>query len=73
MPVLVFVPMDESGFHIFRSWFTDAELQRRFQLSDRRWFDYVRNGSGIYAWLVYENDVPIGQVQLDVVASKSGT
>jgi RimJ/RimL family protein N-acetyltransferase len=76
MSELIFVPMDEAGYHVFRSWFSKEERQRRLQGGiqhpDRRWFDYVRHEPDVYAWLVYDGAVAVGQVQLDVVDGTVG-
>jgi predicted acetyltransferase len=72
MSGLNFTSMGETEFQIFRSWFVDEELRRRISLPDRHWLDYVRYEARVYAWLVYEDGVPVGQVQLDVDATQSG-
>jgi RimJ/RimL family protein N-acetyltransferase len=66
MTDLTFVPMDEPGLREFESWFDDAELRHRYDRPTQLWLDFVGNTPGVCAWMVYEGDSPIGQLQLDV-------
>lgn len=72
MTNLTFIPLDEAGFVMLRTWFSDLELQRRFEYPTRLWFDYVCNEPNVYAWLIQDGDVPIGQFQLDIGTERMG-
>jgi RimJ/RimL family protein N-acetyltransferase len=66
MPPFSFVPMDEHGMQILSSWFADPLLKRWYQPPTQQWFEYVRHAPGVFAWMVYENDAPVGHIQMDI-------
>jgi RimJ/RimL family protein N-acetyltransferase len=72
MPDLIFVPIDEPGLHLLQSWFKNDELQRRYDRPTDTWLEYVRNEPGVYAWIIYEDEVPVSHLQLDTEAEGTG-
>ena len=66
MSTLEFIPLDEDGFSVLRSWFSDQELQKRLEYPTPLWFDYVCNEANVYAWLINEGDFPVGHLQVDI-------
>ena len=72
MADLLFKSLDEAGFSTLRSWFNDPELQRRFEYPTRIWFNYVCNEPKVYAWLIQEDTLPVGQLQLDIETDQIG-
>jgi RimJ/RimL family protein N-acetyltransferase len=72
MAHLVFTLLDEAGFALLRTWFSDLELRRRFEYPTRLWFDYVCNEPNVHAWLIQDGDLTVGQLQLDIEAGQMG-
>jgi RimJ/RimL family protein N-acetyltransferase len=70
---LTFRNLDEVELRQLDIWFQDAELRRRIQPPTPLWFNYVSNTPGCYAWMVYDGDVAIGQLQLDTYADNTGS
>jgi RimJ/RimL family protein N-acetyltransferase len=70
---LIFRPLDEITLRLYLAWFQDAELKRRIQPPTQQWFNYVSHTPGIYAWIIYENDLPVGQLQLDTYTDHTGS
>lgn len=68
---LTFHTLGEPKLEVLRTWFTDPELARRISFPTIRWFDYVRPTPMVYAWLIYDEDIPIGQVQVDIDAANN--
>jgi RimJ/RimL family protein N-acetyltransferase len=73
MSPLEFRLIDEEGLSEYESWFTDAELRRRIERPTALWFDYVRQTPGCFGWLIYEDGIVVGQVQLDSYADQTAT
>ena len=73
MSNLVFTPIDEQGLLIYQTWFNDAELSRRIEPPTRGWFDYVRYEPGYFAWMIYEDGIAVGQLQLDTYSNRTGS
>src|SRR5512143_3616055 len=69
---LTFSLLDETGFSTLRSWFSDPELQRRFEYPTCTWFDYVTGESNIRAWIIQEDNLPVGHLQLDIDLDQMG-
>jgi RimJ/RimL family protein N-acetyltransferase len=61
-----FVLMDEEGLQILPSWFADPILRRWSSPPSDNWLKYVQNEPGVYAWMVYDDSIPIGQLQVDI-------
>ena len=72
MTDLVFTPLDEVGLSTLRSWFSDPELRHRFEYPTDTWFDYVSNRPNVRAWMIREDDLPVGQFQLDIETDQTG-
>lgn len=73
MSELIFHRLDESDMRLFSTWFEDAELRRRIEPPTPRWFAYVSSTPGIYAWMVYDGSIAVGQLQLDTYSDKTGS
>jgi L-amino acid N-acyltransferase YncA len=73
MSELTFRPLDDRGLRLYEAWFQDTELRRRIEPPTSQWFNYVSNTPGIYAWIIYHDDIPIGQLQLDTYANNTGS
>jgi RimJ/RimL family protein N-acetyltransferase len=61
-----FVPMDEAGLQIWSSWFDDPAIRRWLSPPSRDWLSYVQNEPGVYAWMVHDNRIPVGHLQVDI-------
>jgi RimJ/RimL family protein N-acetyltransferase len=72
MADLRFVLLDEIGYTEFCSWFENEELKRRISLPTSVWLDYVTQTPGVYAWIIYDELRPVGEVQVDIIANNSG-
>lgn len=72
MTNLAFTPLDEAGFIMLRSWFSDPELRRRFEYPTRIWFDYVCNEPNVYGWLIQDGNFVVGHLQLDINTEQTG-
>lgn len=66
---MIFVPVDEPRKATLEAWFEDAELRHRYSRPTPGWLNYVRSEPGVYAWMIHENDVAVGHLQLDVGTS----
>ena len=72
MSDLTFALLDETGLSILRSWYSDPELQRRLEYPTQTWFDYVSGEPNVHAWMIQEDDLSVGHLQLDVGADQTG-
>jgi RimJ/RimL family protein N-acetyltransferase len=72
MPDLSFVPVDEPGLHLLQSWFEDDEFEQHYYRPTDTWLEYVCNKPGVHAWIIYEDGVPVGHLQLDTEADGTG-
>lgn len=70
---LQFQLLDHTGLSIFSAWFADAELKRRICAPTEPWFQYVSARPENFAWLVYENQQAVGQIQLDTYPDRRGS
>lgn len=61
-----FKPVDNAAFLLLQDWFKGPTLRRWYCPPTAAWFEYVINDPNVYCWLAYENDSPIGLIQLDV-------
>jgi RimJ/RimL family protein N-acetyltransferase len=73
MSQLVFRLIDKQGLSEYETWFADAELRRRIERPTRVWFDYVRQTPGCFSWLIYEDGIAVGQVQMDTYPDQTAT
>lgn len=73
MSELTFRVLDESELRLLHTWFQDAELRRRIQPPTLQWFSYVSHTPGCYAWMVYEGNIALGQLQMDTYADNTGS
>src|SRR5581483_11773387 len=62
---LTFTPFDMTAYQTYRSWFIDPELRRRISEPDDVWFAAISTMPATSAWLVYEGETAIGQLQMD--------
>jgi RimJ/RimL family protein N-acetyltransferase len=67
-----FVRMDEAGFQILSSWFTNPTLRRWYSPPTQVWLEYVRNEPRVFAWMVYDEGTPIGHIQVDIKENGMG-
>jgi RimJ/RimL family protein N-acetyltransferase len=65
MTLLRFQSFDQTAFETVTTWFEDDMLRDALSLPTRQWFDYVTTTPQVWAWMAYEEDAPIGFVQLD--------
>lgn len=72
MVKLDFVPMDEAGMRILSAWFADSILRRWYSLPSYKWLEFVQNEPGVYAWMVYDHDIPVGHMQVDIEENGTG-
>ena len=70
---LRFERLDCAGLRVFAAWFDEGELRRRLSAPDEAWFRYVSAGAGNGAWLAYEGERAVGQVQLDAAPDGTGS
>lgn len=73
MSELTFRILDEVELPQLNTWYQDAELRHRIQPPTPLWFNYVTQTPGCYAWMVYDDHVAIGQIQLDTYANNTGS
>ena len=73
MAELTFHLLDESELLLLDTWFQDVELRRRMQPPTLQWFGYITKAPGCYAWMVYEGDTALGQLQLDTYEDNTGS
>ncbi len=69
MSTLVFRRFRDIELRIFEAWFTDPQLRRYIVPPTPAWFDYVQLTPGVYAWMVYKGETPVGYVQVDTAGS----
>jgi RimJ/RimL family protein N-acetyltransferase len=72
MADLVFAPVDEAAYQVLASWFEDPELRQRYNRPTQPWLDYVRKQPGVHAWMILEDNQPVGLLQLDIDAANTG-
>ncbi len=73
MKDLRFVPLDETGRHALEAWFdSDPTLRRYYARPTDDWFDYVRGQPGVSAWMIYDEDLAVGHLQLDIGRDATG-
>ncbi len=70
---LRFQLLDRVGLNTFAAWFADAELKRRVCAPTEPWFHYVSARPENFAWLVYEGQQAVGQIQLDTYPDHTGS
>lgn len=75
---LTFHNFGEAELELLKTWFADSlahrrypELARRISFPTTQWFDHVRNTLGVYAWMIFDGDTPIGHVQVDIDAANN--
>lgn len=73
MSDLSFHLLDCAGLTLLTEWFHDAELSRRVSAPTEHWFHYVTAEAGNFAWIVYEDQQPVGLVQLDTCPDRTGS
>lgn len=63
-----FLLVNHNDLEILEVWFKDKELILRLggTLPLHQWFQYVIGNPNYYAWMVYENNVPVGQINLEI-------
>ncbi len=64
--MMEFKPADNAALLLLQDWFTDPILRRWYCPPTPAWFEYVINDPNVFCWLAYENDSPIGLIQLDI-------
>jgi RimJ/RimL family protein N-acetyltransferase len=73
MSELTFHVVDDSGLREYQTWFQDAELRRRIEPPTMLWFNYVTQTPGCYAWMVYQGNLALGQLQLNTYPNNTGS
>ena len=69
MSTLVFRGFQETELRIFEAWFADPLLRKYILPPTPAWFDYVQSTPGVYAWMAYNGETPVGYVQVDTAGS----
>lgn len=73
MSELIFHRLDKAEMCLLSTWFEDVELRRRIQPPATEGFTYVSQTPGLYAWLVYDGSIAVGQLQLDTYSDDTGS
>ena len=63
---LVFCKIGATEFTLLRSWFDDPELKHRLTPPTAQWFEYIQTSPDAHAWMIYDNDLTVGYVQVDI-------
>lgn len=53
-----------SEYVIYLSWHDDAELSSRISITPT-WFDYVTHTAGVFAWMIFHNQMSAAVVSFD--------
>lgn len=71
--VLVFRELNERHLHILEEWFQDDEVLKRLGglLPIEQWFQYVKGSEDSWAWIVFSEEVPVGNLYLEVLEDSS--
>lgn len=72
MPDLHFQPLEQDDLDLLSAWFEDPQTHRWVEPPTPQWFRYVHDGLESCAWIVYDACQPVGLVQFDVKADKTG-
>jgi RimJ/RimL family protein N-acetyltransferase len=72
MADLRFERLVEADLPELRSWFSDAELRRRYGFPTPAWFEYVSNQAAVHAWVIWDGELAVGVLQLDALADQTG-
>jgi ribosomal protein S18 acetylase RimI-like enzyme len=70
---LTFHILSEHQLALFKTWFTDPAIKQRIAFPTDQWFDYVRSTPDVYAWMIFDGEIPVGYVQLDVEGDNCGS
>lgn len=64
----MFKELKEQDLVFLQEWYKDQEVLKRLggTLPLNRWFRYVEQNHNYYAWIVYEEIIPVGQVALEL-------
>jgi hypothetical protein len=73
MPSIFIQRLDEVAYLAYAEWFSDQETTPWVQPPTRRWFTYVGNIDGVYAWGAYEAGELVGVVQIDRAGDGTGS
>lgn len=65
MDELQFVRFGQDHTALYAQWCEDAETKRWLGTPTQEWLDYVLTTDQSFTWMVYDGDVPVGQLQID--------
>jgi RimJ/RimL family protein N-acetyltransferase len=67
-----FVTVTKDNISVYAAWFEDTELRKRLSLPDEVWLNHVTSSTS-QAWLCFEEDQAVAQIQLDTYEDKTGS
>jgi RimJ/RimL family protein N-acetyltransferase len=63
---LTFRRFIEQDFERLKTWFDNPKMGRWLPYPTTEWFDYVLHTPNVYGWMIYESNLPIGYIHMDV-------
>jgi RimJ/RimL family protein N-acetyltransferase len=63
---LTFRTIDPTTLRELRTWFADPELEHRVSYPTDQWFAYVTETPDVFAWMIFDGDMPVGMSQVDL-------
>lgn len=63
-----FRELEQPNLYVLEDWFKDAEVYKWLsgKLPLKRWYKFVNKSSNYYAWIVYEQEIPVGQISVEI-------
>lgn len=67
------IEFNDDGLELLEEWFKDNEVLNRLggTLPLERWHQYVQKNPNYYAWMAYEKDDPVGQIEIEIYSDNS--
>lgn len=66
--MLKFIELSHNSLQILEEWYEDEEVLRRLggKLLLKQWFDYVQQNPNYFSWIVFENNEPVGNIDVEI-------
>ncbi|MEK3886505.1 hypothetical protein [Bacillus sp. FSL K6-3431] len=73
--MLEFIELNNEGLEILEEWYKDKEVLNRLggKLPLQRWFQYVQQNPNYFAWMVFEKNSPVGQIEVEIYSYNSAS
>ncbi len=70
-----FTPVDKSELFLLESWFQNPEIKRKLDgmLPLNKWLNWVRTSDEQRAYIVYEENTPVGLVHLETYSNATAS